>query len=76
MELKNSKEDGAVLPVITKVYLVLPRQVVFATKKDVSDIDGIDKKALSAFLKEKKIKWKNPQDLLVVLDYVAENLKD
>ncbi len=76
MELKNSKEDGAVLPVITKVYLVLPRQVVFATKKDVSDIDGIDKKALGAFLKEKKVKWKNPQDLLVVLDYVAENIKD
>lgn len=75
MELKNSKSDGALLPVTTKVYLVMPDKVIFAAKKDVNEIDGIDKKALSAFIKEKKIKWKNPQDLLVLLDFIATNQK-
>ena len=75
MELKNSKSDGALLPVTTKVYLVMPDKVLFAAKKDVNEIDGVDKKALSAFIKEKKIKWKNPQDLLVLLDFIATNQK-
>lgn len=72
MELKNSKDDGQVLPVIVKNYLVFPNKVVFAAKKDVSSIDGVDKKALNAFIKENGIKWKNPQSLLALLDYIAQ----
>ena len=75
MELKNSKNDGAMLPVITKVYLVMPERVVYAAKKDVNAIEGIDKKALATFLKESKLKWKDPQDLLALIDYIAANLK-
>lgn len=76
MELKNSKEDGETLPVITKTYLVLPGMVIFAAKRDVNEVEGVDKKAMAAFLKENKIKWKNPQDLLKVLDYIANNVND
>lgn len=76
MELRNSKDSGEILPVITKVYLVMPGKVVFASRRDVSDIEGLDKKAFSGFLKTSKIKWKDPQDLLSVLDYVASNIKD
>ena len=75
MELKNSKNDGETLPVITKVYLVMPDRVVYAAKKDVNAIDGIDKKALASFIKDSKLKWKDPQDLLALLDYIAANLK-
>lgn len=73
MELKNAKSEGSVLPVITKKYLVLPGRIVYAAKKDVLQMDGVDKDAFNAFAKENKIKWKNPQDLLKVLDYVSKN---
>lgn len=73
MELKNSKDEGQTLPVTEKLYLVMPGKVVFAAKKDVSEIDGIDKKALNAFLKENKIRWKDPQSLIVLLDYLSSN---
>lgn len=73
MELKNSKDEGEVLPVIRKLYLVFPDRRVYATRKDVSAIDGIDKKALNAFIKENGVKWKDPQSLLLLLDYVAQH---
>lgn len=75
MELKNSKDEGEILPVISKIYLLLPGNLVFAAKKDVSEIEGIDKKALNVFIKENKIKWKDPQSLIVLLDYVATSVE-
>ncbi len=74
MELRNSKNDGSILPVTVKRYLVLPGRIIYAAKKDVMQIDGIDRDALNAFLKGNKIKFKNPQDNLKVLDFIAENL--
>lgn len=73
MELKNSKEDGSVLPTTTKLYLVFPDKVIFATKKDVNSTYGVDKKAFATFLKENKVNWKDPQDLLIVIDFIANN---
>lgn len=72
MELKNSKDDGETLPVTVKLYLVMPGKVVYAAKKDVLDIDGVDKKAISAFIKENKIKWNNPQALIKLVDYLSK----
>ena len=74
MELKNSKDEGSVLPVIVKKYLVFPGYVVYATKNDVSKLVGIDKNEFNAFVKENKIKWKDDQSLIKVLDYVSEKL--
>ena len=74
MELKNSKDEGSVLPVIVKKYLVFPGYVVYATKNDVSKLVGIDKNQFNAFVKENKIKWKDDQSLIKVLDYVSEKL--
>lgn len=71
MELKNSKDEGQILPVKEKLYLVLPTNVVYAAKKDVSEIYGVDKKALNTFLKENKVKWQDPQSLIVLLDYLT-----
>ena len=71
MELKNSKDEGQILPLKEKLYLVLPDNVVFAARKDVSEMYGLDKKALNAFLKENKIKWQDPQSLIILLDYLS-----
>ena len=38
MELKNSKDEGQVLPVKDKLYLVMDHAVVFAAKKDVTEL--------------------------------------
>ena len=73
MELKNSKDEGQVLPVKDKLYLVMDHAVVFAAKKDVTELYGIDKKAVNAFIKENQIKWKDPQSLIVLLDYLTLN---
>ncbi len=75
MNLKNSKGDGKVLPLITKTYLAFGRNIVFATKRDVQALDGLDKDALNAFLKENKIKWKDPQSLIKVVDFISNELK-
>lgn len=74
MELKNSKDEGSILPVTSKLYLVIPGYVVFAGKKDVSELAGLDKKELNEFIKENKIKWKDPQSLLLLVDYMADKL--
>lgn len=64
MELKNSRDDGKTLPLIMKKYIVIPGCTVYATRKDVSEVQGIDSKDLTAFLKENKVKWKDAQSLL------------
>ena len=74
MELKNAKNEGSVLPVIVKKYLVFPGYVVYATKNDVSKLYGIDKDEMNAFLKEHKIKWKDENSLIQVLDFICEKL--
>lgn len=74
MELKNSKDDGTVLPLAVKTYLVFKGNVVYAGKKDVMSVDGVDKKELSAFMKENKTKWKDPQSLLQLVDFIAGKL--
>lgn len=73
MELRNSKRSGEILPLINKMYLVTEGYVVFATKKDVSQLPFLEKDALKAFFKANPIKWKDPQSLLLVVDYIADN---
>ncbi len=70
MNMKNSKNEGKTLPLIMKTYLVFGKNVVFATKRDVLAIDGVDKDAVNAFIKENKIKWKDPQSLVRLVDFL------
>lgn len=73
MELKNSKDEGQVLPVKDKLFIVMNDAVIYAAKKDVTELYGVDKKAVNAFIKENQIKWKDPQSLIVLLDYLTLN---
>lgn len=67
------KHDSADLPVVRKVYIVMGIQKVFINKKSVLEAFPLDKKAFSAFLKAENIKWTDTDDLLKVIDYIAEN---
>ena len=71
MELKNSKSDGQALPLTYRIYLVVADTVLNASKKDVLGLNGIDRKKFDAFCKQNKIKWRNPDSLLIVIDYIA-----
>lgn len=74
IELKNSKDEGKVLPLIIKKYLIFAGYKVYATRKDVMDLNLLDSKELSAFIKEKKIKWKDSESLLELGLYLNEKV--
>ena len=42
-----------------------------ANKKSVNDLEGLDKKAFKAFLKENDINWNKTEDLVKVLNYLT-----
>lgn len=68
LSIKNEAEE---LPVTNTIYMVIESRQVQANKKSVTNLDGVDKKAFSEFLKANGIKWKNPQDLIKVVDYIS-----
>ncbi len=72
MELKNGKDEGKVLPVLEKLYIVVMPNYAYAGKKDLMDMEGIDKTAMKEFLKETKIKWSDPQSLMQIVDFLAK----
>ena len=73
MNLKNSKEDGKLIPLAKEYYLVTGGQVYPANKKELELFLSVEKKAgLKGFLKANKISWKDPQSLLKLIDYINE----
>ena len=65
------KDDSDKVPVTKKVFIVIGLQMIFANKNTVIDMTGVDKKAFSAFLKSNDIKWKEPEDLVKVIDFIT-----
>ena len=72
--LVSGKEDGQTLPLMDKMYMVFKGWVVYASRKDVLETFPEYKDDLSRFMKENKIKWKDPQSLLKLADYISEKL--
>lgn len=73
MNILNEKSQGMELRVESKLYLYVAGAKIRATKKDVGEFLGEEKAAeWKAFLKTHKIKWKEPQSLLAVVDYLSE----
>ena len=70
-DLHAMKSQSERLPVNSSMYLVIGHRLVPANKKSVAEIEGINKKAFSAFLKSEKIDWKDPEDLVKVIDYIT-----
>lgn len=67
----GDKESGKTLPLIEKYYIIVNGNVIYATKKDVGEYIG--EAQLKAFLKINKVKWSNPQTLLPLVDFLADN---
>lgn len=65
------KDDSDKVPVTRKIFIVIGHQMIFANKSTVIDMTGVDKKAFSTFLKSNDIKWKDPEDLVKIIDYIT-----
>ena len=72
-DLLAIKDDSDKVPVTKKVYIVIDNLLIFANKSNVINMTGIDKKAFSAFLKANDIKWKEPEDLVKIIDFIKAN---
>ena len=72
-DLLAIKDDSDKVPVTKKVYIVIDNLLIFANKSNVINMTGIDKKAFSAFLKANEIKWKEPEDLVKIIDFIKAN---
>lgn len=73
MNILNEKTDGMDLRILSTYYLVTPKYKVKATRSDVEAALPQDKVALlKTYLKEYKVKWKSPQGLLPLLNFLAE----
>lgn len=70
-DLLSIKNDAEELPLNVNIYLVINNNLVQANKKSVSALEGVDKKAFSEFLKSNSIKWKDPQALVKVIDFIT-----
>lgn len=70
-DLHAMRNQSERLPVTGNLFLIIGNQQIPASKKGVSELPGVDRKALSGFLKAEKIKWNDPQDLVKVIDFVT-----
>lgn len=73
MNILNEKNEGMDLDVETAYYIVTPKYKVKATRKDVEASISVDKiDDFKDHVKEYKVKWKNPQSILSVVDFLSE----
>lgn len=70
-DLLAMKDDAESLRVTESLSIVIGYEKIPANKNSVKALDGVDKKAFSAFLKSNKIKWDEPQDLIKVIEYLV-----
>lgn len=71
MNILNEKEHGVGLNMDTKLWIVMPDFVARATKKDIQEaLPASEAEGFQAFLKKHKIKWKEPQSILTVSEYL------
>lgn len=71
VDLLSQKEYGDPLPVTVNRFFVINGVSMPAAKKSITSMPGVDKKEFAEFLKVEKIDWKDPQDMLKVIDYAV-----
>ena len=73
MNILNEKSEGADLQIISSYYIVTPKYKVRATRRDIEESIPEDKSVLlKDFIKANKIKWKSPEGLLPLVDFLCE----
>jgi hypothetical protein len=73
VELKARKDAGVLLDVTSKYYIVTGADRYPATRKGIeSNLPDDQKAAFKEFMKQHKIKWKDPESLKVVLEFFTQ----
>ena len=73
MELWESRHNGELVDLVQTFYIVTPDKTVEATQKAIRDsLDDAGKEAFKKWLKQNKIKWKNPESLLTLTDFLNQ----
>lgn len=71
MELRQNKNSGKEIALKSDYYVVAGGIVSKATKKGIEDnLDAAGKAAFKTFQKQHKIKWKDPESLLQIVDFL------
>ena len=73
MLLLQSKDQGKTAEIEGEYFLVAGADVYPAVRKDV--LEGVPedrKESVAAFIKNFKIKWKRPDSLVLLADFLAE----
>lgn len=69
---QSEKESGKVIPLLHEYYIVANGSIYPGQKKLFEKMLPADKQAgLKGFLKENKVKWTNPEDLLKLVDFIV-----
>ena len=72
MNILNEKDHGVPLRTVSTYYIFTQKIKLKAAEKDIREALPADKvDAWKAFLKTNKIKWKNPQSVLAVVDFLS-----
>lgn len=67
------KEDGAIIPLVTRYFFIIGDKRIEASKGAVENIIGeAREKDFKTFLKTNKIKWKNEESLKKILEYLSK----
>ena len=71
MELKNKKDEGELLSVSKKYFMIVGGKVYPATRKEIESKLPADRKdAFKQFIKKNKISWKDPVSLATLLEFL------
>lgn len=75
MLLLQEKNSGREFDLKHQLYIVTPENVCRATRKDVEEVlDKSRRSEFKSYLKEHKVKWKDPQSLLYVVSFLSGTL--
>lgn len=73
MELWESRHNGELVDLDITYYLVTPQMTVEANQKAIrAQLDDAGKEAFKKWLKQNKVKWKNPESLLTLIEFINQ----
>lgn len=72
-ELKDKRHGGMELPVKLRYYFVIGGKTIAANSSSCGELlDKQGRKQLASFIKANKLKWKTPEHLITILQYLRK----
>lgn len=75
LEAQKTKYNGKILPLRETTHLVVDGRLYPADRHDLLKESGVDRKVLSDFIKTEKIRFKKPEDLEKVGEFIHNQTK-